>query len=144
MSIDTITDSPVAQSSVENETLEAVSPPKALPSLAACVRRCCMDCQGLGRTARGAFDCESRVCPLAACSPFRQTGRRRPTKAEIHRQCEQCQPDDTEDCLWLDCPLLPLTPWQSGGQPKRRTLTDAQKRHLEASGRSTQFPGERR
>jgi hypothetical protein len=144
MSIDTITDSPVAQSSVENETLEAVSPPKALPSLASCVRGCCMDCLGLGRTVRGAFDCESRVCPLYACSPFRQKGRRRPTKADIHRQCEQCQQHDTSDCSSEDCKLLPWTPWQPKGQPKTRTLTDAQKRHLEASGRSSQFPGGRR
>jgi hypothetical protein len=117
---------------------------RAVPrSVASCIRRFCMICQGLGQTARGAYDCESAICPLYTCSPFRRERRRRSSRAAIRRQCEQCQPGDRTDCLAVDCELYPWRPWQPGGQPKARCLTDAQKGRLARVGRATQFGGAR-
>jgi len=42
------------------------------------VRRFYLDCLGT-ISARGAFDCQSAICPLCQASPFRRAGRRRAT-----------------------------------------------------------------
>ncbi len=87
------------------------------PTVAACVRRFCLDCLGL-TSARGAFDCQSRICPLYQACPFRKTGRRRATKGLVVTYCRHCQPGDTTDCGGDDCALFPWRPWQPGGQPE--------------------------
>jgi len=110
----------------------------SLPSVSACVRRFCLDCQGL-TNARGAFDCQSRVCPIYAASPFRQTGRRRASKSLVVQYCRHCQPGDQSDCGTEDCALYPWRPWQPGGQPKTRPLTESQRRRLRLIGQSSQF-----
>jgi len=114
----------------------------AVPSITICVRRFCLDCLGAS-SARGAFDCQSRICPLYAASPFRQTGRRRATKGLVAAYCRHCQPGDITDCGGTDCALFVWRPWQSGGQPKMRGLTETQKQRLRQIGRSSQFAGAR-
>ena len=116
--------------------------PTLIPTLSACVKRFCLDCQGLA-TGRGAFDCQSRICPLYPASPFRQIGRRRASKALVAAYCRHCQPGDTTDCQGADCALYPWRPWQPGGQPKRRTLTQSQRRRLLLIGQSSQFQDSR-
>ena len=113
-------------------------------AVSACVRRFCMDCQGLERTAHGAYDCESQICPLYACSPFRRSKRVRASKAHVRRQCEQCQPGDRTDCGATDCGLFPWRPWQPGGQPKTRRASNSLKRHLRRVGAASQFGDARR
>jgi hypothetical protein len=111
---------------------------KSLPTVATCIRRFCLDCQGL-TSARGAFDCQSRICPLYGASPFRRSGHRRASKGLVSAYCRHCQPGDTTDCGGDDCALFPWRPWQPGGQPKTRIVTGAQKRRLLAVGQSSQF-----
>ncbi len=108
------------------------------PSVAQAVRRLCLDCLSL-TNARGAFDCESCVCPLYAACPFRRSGRRRATKKLLADYCRHCQPGDQSDCLHEDCALYEWRPWQPGGQPKLRTLTESQKERLHLIGQSSQF-----
>jgi hypothetical protein len=108
------------------------------PTIAACLRRFCLDCMGAS-SARGAFDCQSRVCPLYQASPFRQTGRHRATKGLVVTYCRHCQPGDTTDCQGASCALYPWRPWQPGGQPKARTMTESQKHRLVAAGQSFRF-----
>ena len=108
------------------------------PTVAACIRRFCLDCLGAS-SGRGAFDCQSRICPLYAASPFRRIGRRRATKALVVSYCRHCQPGDTTDCQGADCALYPWRPWQPGGQPKVRTISESQKRRLRLIGQSSQF-----
>jgi hypothetical protein len=110
----------------------------SVPTVTACVRRFCLDCQGL-TSGRGAFDCQSRVCPLYQASPFRRNGRRRASKGLVVSYCRHCQPGDLTDCGGDDCALYPWRPWQPGGQPKARTVSEAQKRRLLAFGQSSQF-----
>ncbi len=112
------------------------------PTIAACVRRFCLDCQG-ATTGRRAFDCQSQVCPLYAASPFRQARRRRVSKTLVVAYCRHCQPGDRTDCGAVDCALFAWRPWQPGGQPKVRTVSEAQKRCLRLIGRSSQFRGPR-
>jgi len=114
----------------------------AIPTVAACIRRFCLECQGL-TTARGAFDCQSRVCPLYQASPFRQTGRRRATKSLVVTYCRQCQPGDQTDCGGGECALYPWRPWQPGGQPKRRTTSECQRKRLAAIGQASRFQDSR-
>jgi len=113
-----------------------------LPTISACIRRFCLDCLG-ANSARGAFDCQSSICPLYAASPFRRTGRRRATKALVLHYCRHCQPSDQTDCGGGDCALYPWRPWQPGGQPKLRTMTESQKRRLLLIGQSSQFQNPR-
>ena len=108
------------------------------PTVAACVKRFCLECQGLTNR-RGAFDCQSRICPLYQASPFRRTGRRRASKSLVAAYCHHCQPGDQSDCGAEDCALYPWRPWQPGGQPKLRTLNESQKRRLRAIGQPSQF-----
>ena len=108
------------------------------PTVAACVRLFCLACLG-ATTGRGAFDCQSQVCPLYAASPFRQARRRRASKGLVVAYCRHCQPEDRDDCEAVDCALFPWRPWQPGGQPKVRILSEAQKRRLSVIGRSSQF-----
>jgi hypothetical protein len=110
----------------------------SVPTVAACVRRFCLDCQGL-TSARGAFDCQSRICPLYAASPFRRDKRRRASKGLVLSYCRHCQPGDQTDCEAADCGLFPWRPWQPGGQPKPRTMTDSQKQRLLVAGQSSRF-----
>ena len=110
----------------------------SLPTIAACVRRFCLDCLGAS-SARGAFDCQSRICPLYQASPFRHTGRHRVTKGLVVDYCRHCQPGDQTDCGGEECALFPWRPWQPGGQPKLRTLTEPQKRRLRLIGQASQF-----
>ena len=107
------------------------------PKVAACIRRFCLACLG-ATSARGAFDCQSRTCPLYQASPFRH-GRRRATKGLVVDYCRHCQPGDQSDCGADDCALYPWRPWQPGGQPKLRTLNESQKRRLRAIGQPSQF-----
>lgn len=107
-------------------------------TVAQAVKRFCLDCQGL-TSARGAFDCQSRICPLYQASPFRRIGRRRATKGLVAEYCRHCQPGDQSDCGGEECALYPWRPWQPGGQPKLRTLTESQKRRLLLIGQSSQF-----
>jgi hypothetical protein len=109
-----------------------------LPSVAACIRRFCLDCLG-ATNGRGACDCQSQVCPLYAASPFRQTRRRRASKGLVAAYCRHCQPEDKTDCGASDCGLFAWRPWQPGGQPKTRRLTGPQKQRLAMIGRSSQF-----
>ena len=113
-----------------------------LPTVAACVRRFCLDCQGL-TTARGAFDCQSRICPLYVASPFRQTRRRQATKGLVVSYCRHCQPGDTTDCQGASCALYPWRPWQPGGQPKRRALTESLREQLAVIGQASRFQDSR-
>jgi hypothetical protein len=110
----------------------------SLPTVVACVKRFCLDCQGL-TSARGALDCQSRICPLYQASPFRRIGRRRTSKGLVISYCRHCQPGDHTDCGGDDCALFSWRPWQPGGQPKARTVSDAQKKRLLAIGQSSQF-----
>ena len=112
------------------------------PTVAQSVRRFCLDCQGL-TSARGASDCQSRICPLYEASPFRSAGRRRASKSLVVKYCRHCQPGDQSDCGAEDCALYPWRPWQPGGQPKLRTLTEPQKRRLMLIGQSSQFQDSR-
>jgi len=113
-----------------------------LPTVAACVRRFCLDCMGAS-SARGAFDCQSRVCPLYAASPFRQTGRHRATKGLVVTYCRHCQPGDLTDCGGEQCALHPWRPWQPGGQPKLRTMTESQRKRLAVIGQASRFQDSR-
>ncbi len=115
---------------------------RSLPAVAACVRRFCLVCQGL-TSARGAFDCQSDICPLYVSSPFRRVGRRRAIKGLVVSYCRHCQPADQSDCGEEDCALYPWRPWQPGGQPKARRLTDSQKQRLRQIGQASQFAGVR-
>lgn len=120
-------------------TLPRRSPP---PTVSSCIRRFCLDCLGL-KSARGAFDCQSQVCPLYQASPFRRAGRRRASKSLVVDYCRHCQPGDRVDCEAADCALYAWRPWQPGGQPKVKTLSDAQKQRLRLIGRSSRFVGAR-
>lgn len=131
-------------------TTEAVAPARTKnPTIRTCVRQFCLDCLG-APTARSAFDCQSRVCPLYTCSPFRKVGRRRATKAHVSAYCRHCQPEDHSDCggpyvlpdgsfAQPQCALFPWRPWQPGGVPKTRTLSEERRAKLRAGG----FPGRR-
>jgi hypothetical protein len=136
----------------------------SLPTVAACVRRFCLACLG-AENARNAFDCESASCPLYVCMPFQkkavprhlapprdaagpdgcegQTTPRlakcRASKVLVAAFCRDCQPEDRRDCGAADCPLFPWRPWQPGGQPKVRAMSESQKRRLLAAGRRSQF-----
>jgi hypothetical protein len=110
----------------------------SIPTVAACVRRFCLECQGLV-SARGAADCQSRICPLYESSPFRRNGHRRASRGLVAMYCRHCQPGDQTDCGGEDCTLYDWRPWQPGGQPKARTVSETQKRRLLAVGQSSQF-----
>ena len=112
------------------------------PTVTQAVKRFCLGCLG-ATSARGAFDCQSRICPLYQASPFRRIGRRRATKGLVVTYCRQCQPGDQSDCGGEDCALYPWRPWQPGGQPKLRTMSESQKRQLLAAGQSSQFRNSR-
>ena len=112
------------------------------PSVAQAVRHFCLACCGAA-SSRNAFDCLSQVCPLYVCMPFRRIGRRRASKGLVAAYCRHCQPGDTTDCQREDCALHPWRPWQPGGQPKVRRLTDSQKQRLRQIGQSSQFAGAR-
>jgi len=116
--------------------------PQRRPTIVQAVRRFCLDCQGL-ISARGAYDCQSSICPLYAASPLRHTGRRRAAKALVAAYCRHCQPSDQSDCGADDCALYPWRPWQPGGQPKARILTESQKRRLRVIGQTSQFQNRR-
>ena len=105
------------------------------PKVAACVRRFCLDCLGL-TSARGAFDCQSRVCPLYQASPFRRVGRRRATKGLVVSYCRHCQPGDRSDCGGDDCALYRYRPWPGPGHAARRKASPAQ-REAAARGRES-------
>ena len=113
-----------------------------IPTVAVSIRRFCLDCLGL-TSARGAFDCQSRICPLYVASPFRQAGRRRAAKRLVAAYCRHCQPGDQTDCGGEDCALYPWLPWQAGGQPKVRPLNASQRRRLRLIGQTSQFRGVR-
>jgi len=107
------------------------------------IREKCIDCLGV-INGRGAFDCIGESCPLYPAMPWRgkvlalqeqdalylkqveQLAKRVPTRRAgknlIRQMCYACQ-EGREDCL-ADCPLRPLTPFQPGGQPKRRYTED--------------------
>lgn len=119
---------------IDTETARAAP----LATITTCARRFCLDCLGL-TSGRGAFDCQSKVCPLYACSPVRRDGRKRVSKQLIRRQCEQCQPEDRSDCGATDCALFFWHPWQPGGQPRARWVTASQRQRLAVIGRSSQF-----
>jgi hypothetical protein len=112
------------------------------PTIAACVKRFCLDCLG-ATSGRGAFDCQSRICPLYQASPLRRIGRRRASKGLVISYCRHCQPGDLTDCGGDGCALFAWRPWQPGGQPKARTVSDAEKKHLLAIGQSSQFQNPR-
>jgi len=109
--------------------------------VSACIRRFCLDCLG-ATSRRGAFDCASSICPLYAASPFRH-GRRRATKGLVAEYCRHCQPGDQSDCGAEDCAIYPWRPWQPGGQPKVRIMTESQKRRLRLIGQTSQFQNRR-
>ena len=115
---------------------------RSVPTVTARVRRFCLDCLG-ATDGRGAFDCQSQVCPLYVALPFRQARRRRASKGLVVSYCRHCQPGDRSDCGAVDCALFAWRPWQLGGQPKVRTVTEAQKSRLRLVGRSSQFRNSR-
>ena len=141
---------------------------KGVPTVAASVRRFCLECLGAA-SARNAYDCLSQICPLYVCTPFRgkpmpkhlaaggdvaeaeasrgqETARppkTRSSKARVAAYCRHCQPGDRTDCQAEDCALYPWRPWQPGGQPKLRTMTRSQKRRLRVVGHSSQFESSR-
>lgn len=110
-------------------------------TVAACVRRFCLDCLG-ATSGRAAFDCGSEVCPLRPSSPFlgkpmprsmrtedydgepARVAKRRPSRSLIHAQCRQCQPGDRTDCEAEGCALYPYRPWDGPGKVPRRKLSD--------------------
>jgi hypothetical protein len=124
-----------------------------LPTVAACVRRFCLDCLG-AISAWAAFDCGSQVCPLRPASPFlgkpmpdsfrgptyrgepAVVPKRRPSRRLIHAQCRQCQPGDTTDCMAEDCALYPYRPWPGPGHAAKREASVAQ-REAAARGRES-------
>jgi hypothetical protein len=133
------------------------------PTVAACVKRFCLDCLG-ATSGRAAFDCGSQVCPLRPASPFlgkpmprslqppdyegqpARAPRRRASKALIHAQCRQCQPGDRTDCEAADCGLYPFRPWDGPGRAARRTLSEKQLAQIAAARERsplTQPPGRR-
>jgi len=114
---------------------------RSLPTVAACIRRFCLDCVG-ATSGRAAFDCDSKVCPLRPASPFlgkplpatmraddysgepARVAKRRPSRMLIHAQCRQCQPGDRTDCEATDCGLYPYRPWDGPGKTPRRKLSE--------------------
>jgi len=88
------------------------------PTIPACIRRFCLDCMG-ANTGRGAYDCQSKICPLYPYAPFRVGRRRRASKRAVREYGRHCQPEDRTDCQGADCALYPWRPWQPGGQPRR-------------------------
>ena len=128
------------------------------PTVAQAIRRFCLECMG-ATTARAAFDCLSKICPLYLCAPFRgkampkslspggvyaerdaarakelaSTPKRRPSLRLIHAQCRQCQPGDRTDCGGEDCALYPYRPWDGPGKVPRRKPTERQAAQLAAA-----------
>ncbi len=118
----------------------ASSRSNSVPTVAACVRRFCLECVG-ATTGRGAFDCGSRVCPLRPANPFlgkplpltmlaedysgepARAAKRRPSRMLIHAQCRQCQPGDRTDCEATDCALYVYRPWDGPGKAAKRPLS---------------------
>lgn len=122
-------------------------------SLRDTVREKCLQCLD-AQTGRGAFDCLGASCPLYPAMPFRgstvkaqeadalyladierlaaEVPPSRVTKAMIRRMCEQCQ-EGRADCEVVACPLHPLTPFQPGGQPRKR-LSAEHREKLVAAG----------
>lgn len=114
------------------------------------IRLKCLECLG-AKSGHSAFDCQSEVCALYPAHPFRGIVRenvtvltdaarcaaqRRPSKHIVAEMCRQCNPD-TADCTSRDCPLLPWTPFQPGGQPKKQ-ISEKQHAARVASGRKLQ------
>ena len=115
----------------------------SVPTVAACVKRFCLDCVGAS-SGRGAFDCGSEVCPLRPASPFLGkpmpesfrgpsyagepplVAKRRPSRRLIHAQCRQCQPGDNTDCMADDCALCPFRPWDGPGKAGKRRPSERQ------------------
>jgi hypothetical protein len=127
----------------------AVRQSRETPTVTACVRRFCLDCLG-ATSGRSAYDCQSRTCPLYQSSPFRRGGRRRATKGLVVAYCRHCQPEDRTDCAGPytcpdgtlaqpECALFAWRPWQPGGQPKARRVSDPERRRLAKVGRSSRF-----
>jgi hypothetical protein len=123
------------------------------PTVTACVRRFCLDCLG-ATSGRSAYDCQSRTCPLYQSSPFRRGGRRRATKGLVVAYCRHCQSEDRTDCAGPyaypdgtlaqpECALFGWRPWQPGGQPKARRVSDPERRRLAKVGRPSQFRNRR-
>jgi len=124
----------------------------SVPTVAACVKRFCLDCVGAS-SGRGAFDCGSEVCPLRPASPFLGkpmpesfrgpsyagepplVAKRRPSRRLIHAQCRQCQPGDNTDCMADDCALCPFRPWDGPGKAGKRRPSERQLAHLESARR---------
>jgi len=116
---------------------------RSLPTVAACIRRFCLDCVG-ATSGRAAFDCDSKVCPLRPASPFlgkplpatmraddysgepARVAKRRPSRMLIHAQCRQCQPGDMSDCEAEDCAPYLFRPWDGPGHAARRKVSPAQ------------------
>jgi hypothetical protein len=125
-----------------------------VPTVATCVRRFCLGAS----SARGAFDCGDRVCPLRPASPSlgkpmpltmrtedyegepARVTKRRPSRALIHAQCRQCQPGDRTDCEAEDCALYPYRPWSGPGHAPGRRASPAQEAAA-ARGRETMRQG---
>ena len=125
-----------------------------VPTVATCVRRFCLGAS----SARGAFDCGDRICPLRPASPFlgkampkhlrppdydgepARIAKRRPSRALIHAQCRQCQPGDRTDCEAEDCALYPYRPWSGPGHAPGRRASPAQEAAA-ARGRETMRQG---
>jgi len=122
------------------------------PTVGVSIRRFCLACLGAS-SARGAFDCGSKVCPLRPASPFRgkpmaesfqgpsdpgeppPVPKRRPSRKLIHAQCRQCQPGDITDCMATDCALYPYRPWEGPGKIPGRRPSRKQLAHLESARR---------
>ena len=135
---------PLCPSPQRREGSEMISPRgSSLPTVAACVRRFCLECVG-ATSGRAAFDCGSTVCPLRSASPFlgkpmpesfkgptypgepAVVPRRRPSGKLIHAQCRQCQPGDMSDCEAEDCAPYLFRPWDGPGHAARRKVSPAQ------------------
>ena len=116
------------------------------PTPGQAVREFCMTCVGAD-TARGTFDCLSRICVLYCACPFwrkpmpvsmrppdydgepeiPRPKRRRPGRSLIHAYCRTCQLGDRTDCLGCDSPLSPYRPWPGPGHAPKAERTAKQR-----------------
>jgi len=132
---------------------EPVQGRASMLTVAACVRRFCLECLG-ATSGRNAFDCLSRICLLYAACPFwhkpmpvtmrppdydgepdiPRPKRRRPSRSPIRAYCRTCQPGDRTDCQGSACALYPYRPWPGPGHAPKPERTAKQRAAAAARG----------